>query len=114
MGDKKKLLFLTHHPSPITAFIMRAFIYRAHLWLGIIVAIPVLAWASRGFLYPWPNAVEGGGFQRFVAGGVRATAPEAMKRAREFAGRELPTTALTLLMREGRPVYQAVGGMGAD
>ncbi|MBV9958119.1 MAG: hypothetical protein JO360_06840, partial [Acidobacteria bacterium] len=32
----------------------------------------------------------------------------------EFAGRQLPTTALTLLTREGRPVYQAVGGMGAD
>jgi uncharacterized iron-regulated membrane protein len=26
----------------------------------------------------------------------------------------LPTTALTLLMRDGRPVYQAIGGMGAD
>ena len=37
-----------------------------------------------------------------------------MQRADEFAGRKLPTTALTLLMREGRPVYQAVGGMGAD
>jgi hypothetical protein len=26
----------------------------------------------------------------------------------------LPTTALTLLMSDGRPVYQAIGGMGAD
>jgi len=37
-----------------------------------------------------------------------------LTRASEFAGRKLPTTALTLLMREGRPVYQAVGGLGAD
>jgi uncharacterized iron-regulated membrane protein len=37
-----------------------------------------------------------------------------MSRANQFAGRELPTTALTLLMRGGRPVYQAIGGMGAD
>jgi len=37
-----------------------------------------------------------------------------MRRADAFAGRKLPTTALTLLMRDGRPVYQAVGGMGAD
>jgi uncharacterized iron-regulated membrane protein len=37
-----------------------------------------------------------------------------MARANEFAGRRLPTTALTLLMRDGRPVYQAIGGMGAD
>jgi uncharacterized iron-regulated membrane protein len=41
-------------------------------------------------------------------------APEAMARANSFAGRKLPTTALTLLVRGGRPVYEAVGGMGAD
>jgi len=93
---------------------MRAFIYRAHLWLGIIVAVPVLAWASSGLLYAWPNAVEGGEVQSIDAGRVRVAAPEAMRRANEFAGRVLPTTALTLLMREGRPVYQAIGGMGAD
>lgn len=93
---------------------MRAFIYRAHLWLGIIVAVPVLAWASSGLLYAWPNAVEGGEVQRIDAARVRISAPEAMKRANEFAGRELPLTALTLLMRDGRPVYQAIGGMGAD
>jgi uncharacterized iron-regulated membrane protein len=93
---------------------MRSFIYRVHIWLGIIVAVPVLAWASSGLFYAWPNAVEGGEIQSIETARVRITAPEAMKRANEFAGRELPTTALTLLMREGRPVYQAVGGMGAD
>ena len=93
---------------------MRSFIYRAHLWLGLIVAVPVLAWASSGLLYAWPNAVEGGEIQTIDAARVRITAPEAMKRAGEFAGHELPTTALKLLMREGRPVYQAIGGMGAD
>ena len=93
---------------------MRSFIYRAHTWLGIVVAVPVLAWASSGLLYAWPNAVEGGKVDSIEASRVRVSAPEAMKRANEFAGRELPTTALTLLMRDGRPVYQAVGGMGAD
>jgi uncharacterized iron-regulated membrane protein len=93
---------------------MRSFIYRAHTWLGIIVAVPVLAWASSGLLYAWPNAVEGGKVESIEASRVRVSAPEAMKRANEFAGRELPTTALTLLMSDGRPIYQAVGGMGAD
>lgn len=93
---------------------MRYFIYRAHLWLGIVVAVPVLGWASSGLLYAWPNAVEGGEVQRIDAARVKVSAPEAMRRANEFTGRELPTTALTLLMRDGRPVYQAVGGMGAD
>lgn len=93
---------------------MRALIYRLHIWLGIAVAVPVLAWASSGLLYAWPNAVEGGKVQSIEASRVRLSAPEALLRANEFAGKSLPTTALTLLMREGRPVYQAVGGMGAD
>jgi uncharacterized iron-regulated membrane protein len=93
---------------------MRSLIYRAHLWLGIIVAVPVLAWASSGLLYAWPNAVEGGEVQKIDVSRVRVTPTEALGRANEFAGKQLPTTALTLLMRDGRVVYQAVGGMGAD
>src|SRR2546421_5192896 len=93
---------------------MRKFIYRAHVWLALIVAIPVLAWASSGLLYAWPNAVEGGKVENIRASGVMIAPAKALARANEFAGRELPTTALTLLMRDGRPVYQAVGGMGAD
>ena len=93
---------------------MRKFIYRAHTWLGIVVAIPVLAWASSGGLYAWPNAVEGGKIESIQTSRLRVTPAEAISKAGEFAGRPLPTTALTLLMRDGRPVYQAIGGMGAD
>lgn len=93
---------------------MRSFIYRTHIWLGLIIAVPVLAWASSGLLYAWPNAVDGGKIESIAPGRVQITPAEALQRADEFAGRKLPTTALTLLMREGRPVYQAVGGMGAD
>lgn len=105
--------FMARHSSLVT-FYMRSLIYRLHLWLGIIVAVPVLAWASSGLLYAWPNAVEGGKIERIDAARVRVAPNEAMARASEFAGKQLPTTALTLLMRDGRPVYQAVGGMGAD
>ena len=93
---------------------MQSLIYRIHIWLGLIVAIPVLAWASSGLLYAWPNAVEGGSIENISPGRVILTPAEAMHRANAFAGRNLPTTALTLLMREGRPVYQAIGGMGAE
>ncbi|HEX8633336.1 MAG TPA: PepSY domain-containing protein [Pyrinomonadaceae bacterium] len=93
---------------------MQSFIHRAHMWLGLFVAVPVLAWATSGLLYAWPNAVEGGEVEAIDAGRVRVTANEALERANAFAGRRLPVTALTLLVREGRPVYQAVGGMGAD
>jgi uncharacterized iron-regulated membrane protein len=93
---------------------MRSFIYRAHVWLGLAVAVPVLLWASSGFLYALPGAVEGGQVEAIDAARVRVPPGDAMRRADEFAGRALPLTALTLLMRDGRPVYQAVGGMGAD
>src|SRR5258705_4954915 len=93
---------------------MRSLIYKLHIWLGLIVAIPVLAWASSGLLYAWPTAVEGGKIENIDATRVRVSPSEAMSKANDFAGKKLPTTALTLLMREGRPVYQAIGGMGAD
>lgn len=93
---------------------MRSLIYRTHIWIGLIIAIPVLAWASSGLLYAWPNAVDGGKIESLAPGLVQITPAEALQRADEFAGRKLPTTALTLLMRDGHPVYQAVGGMGAD
>jgi len=103
-------------PNQLIAAIdlVRTLIYKLHLWLGLIVAIPVLAWASSGLLYAWPSAVEGGKIERIDATRVRVLPSEALTKASEFAGRKLPTTALTLLMRDGRPVYQAVGGMGAD
>jgi uncharacterized iron-regulated membrane protein len=93
---------------------MRTSIYKLHTWLGLIIAIPVLAWASSGLLYAWPNTVEGGKMETIDATRVRVAPSESLAKASEFAGRKLPTTALTLLMRDGRPVYQAIGGMGAD
>jgi uncharacterized iron-regulated membrane protein len=93
---------------------MRYFVYRLHIWLGLIVAIPVFAWASSGLLYAWPNAVEGGKIENIDTTRLRIAPSEALTKADEFAGRKLPITALTLLMRDGRPVYQAIGGMGAD
>jgi uncharacterized iron-regulated membrane protein len=93
---------------------MRRLIYQTHIWLGLIVAIPVLAWASSGLLYALPNTVEGGKIENIDATRLRVSPSEAMAKANEFAGKKLPTTALTLLMRDGRPVYQAIGGMGAD
>lgn len=93
---------------------MRPFIYRSHAWLGLIVAIPVLAWASSGLMYAWPNAVEGGKIETIDSTRVRISPSDALLKANEFSGRKLPITALTLLMRDGRPVYQAIGGMGAD
>ena len=93
---------------------MRRFVYQLHLWLGLFVSIPVLAWALSGFLYALPNTVEGGKIETINQNRVKISPNEAIQKAHEFAGKTLPTTALTLLMRDGAPFYQAVGGMGAD
>jgi uncharacterized iron-regulated membrane protein len=65
-------------------------------------------------LYAWPRAVEGGKVEAIDATQIRVSPSDALLKANDFARRKLPTTALTLLMRDGRPVYQAIGGMGAD
>ena len=89
-------------------------IYQLHLFLGILVSIPVLAWAVSGLLYALPNTIEGGVVERIDAARVAVSPAEAIAKANALAGRELPTTALTLLMKDGRPKYQSIGGLGAD
>jgi uncharacterized iron-regulated membrane protein len=93
---------------------MKKLIYQAHLLLGVLVSVPVLAWALSGFLYALPNAVEGGAIEKIDVARIKISPPDAIARANELAGKTLPTTALTLLMKDGRPQYQSVGGLGAD
>lgn len=93
---------------------MRNLILKIHLWLGLFVSVPVLAWAASGFLYALPNTVEGGKVEVIDRTRVKISPNEAIEKANDLEGRELPTTALTLLMRDGAPHYQAIGGMGAD
>lgn len=93
---------------------MNKFIYKAHLILGAIVAVPLLAWALSGFMYSLPNTIEGGVIENIDPLRVKVNPADAMVRANELAGRQLPTTALTLLMKDGRPQYQAIGGLGAE
>ncbi len=93
---------------------MKKIIYQIHLWLGLFVSIPVLAWAFSGFLYALPNTVEGGKVDVIAQERVKISPNEAIAKAHKFAGKTLPTTALTLLMRDGKPFYQAIGGMGMD
>jgi uncharacterized iron-regulated membrane protein len=98
----------------MSPFAMRHYIYKLHLILGLLVSIPVLAWALSGFLYALPNTVEGATVEKIDPTRVAISPADAMIKANELAGRQLPTTALTLLMRDGRPVYQSIGGLGAD
>ncbi len=93
---------------------MKRFVYQLHLLLGVLVSIPLLAWALSGFLYALPNTVEGGTVEKIDAMRVHITPAQAMGKANELSGKTLPTTALTLLMKDGRPQYQSIGGLGAD
>ncbi len=93
---------------------MRKIIYQVHLWLGLFVSIPVLAWAFSGLLYSLPNTVQGGKVDVIAQERVKVSPTDAIAKAHKFAGKTLPTTALTLLMRDGKPYYQAIGGMGME
>ncbi len=93
---------------------MRRIIYQLHLILGVLVSIPVLAWALSGFLYALPNTVEGGTIEKIDAARVKVSPADALAAANDLSGRTLPTTALTLLMKDGQPQYQSIGGMGAE
>ena len=93
---------------------MKRLVYQAHLILGIFVSVPVLAWALSGFLYALPNTVEGGTIEKIDPARVKVTPGDAIGKAYDLAGKTLPVTALTLLMKDGRPQYQLVGGLGAD
>lgn len=93
---------------------MKSIIYQLHLILGMFVSIPVLAWALSGFLYALPNTVEGGTVENIQSNRIKITPAEAIEKANGLAGKTLPVTALTLLMKDGRPQYQSIGGLGAD
>jgi len=94
---------------------MRRLVYQAHLILGIFASIPILAWSLSGLLYVLPGGIEGSSVvEKVNASAVKISPYEAIQKANELAGRELPITALTLLMKDGVPYYQAIGGLGAD
>ncbi len=57
----------------------------------------------KRFLYALPNVVEGGKIETIDQTSVKISPNEAIQKAHEFAGKTLPTTALTLLMRDGKP-----------
>lgn len=93
---------------------MLKLVYRSHLILGLLVSVPLLAWSLSGFLYALPNTIEGGTVEKIDPSKIKITPAEAMLSANQLAMRELPTTALTLLMKDGRPQYQSIGGLGAE
>lgn len=90
---------------------MKGFIYQAHIWLGLIVAVPVLGWSLSGFLYALPDTVEGSRYEAIDQSKVKIGPNEAMEKARAFSGTELPVSALTLQKRNGRVEYQAISGV---
>jgi uncharacterized iron-regulated membrane protein len=90
---------------------MNKFIYLSHLWLGLIVSIPVLAWSFSGFLYSLPDTVEGSKYEAIDQKRVKIDANAAIDKAREFAQTDLPVSALTLQKRNGIVEYQAISGI---
>ncbi len=111
-----KRTYQTHYPLSVIHFsffelIMKGFIYQAHIWLGIFVAIPVLLWSFSGFLYALPDTVEGNKYEAIDQAKVKIGSSEAIEKAIDFAGTELPVSSLTLQMKNGVVEYQAISGV---
>lgn len=90
-------------------------LYRIHLVLGLVVSLPLLAWTTSGLWSALPSEHGGGTTYAAIEGArVRIGPADAIERARAFAGRPLPITALTLEQKDGRLEYQVIGGLDAE
>ncbi len=90
---------------------MNKFIYQSHLWLGLVVSIPVLAWSFSGFLYSLPDTIEGSKYEAIDQTRITVDPNTAIESARKFAGSDLPVSSLTLQKRNGVVEYQAISGI---
>jgi len=78
---------------------------RVHLVLGLLVALPLLAWTSSGLLYSLPNQVQGARYGHIDFAQVRVGPREAAL----LAGK--PLSALTLQFRDGHTEWDAIAGL---
>lgn len=89
---------------------MHKLIYQAHILLGLLVAIPVLAWSLSGFLYALPDTIEGSKYEAIDETRIGIGPTQAIEKARTFAGTNLPVSSLTLQKRNGIVEYLAISG----
>ena len=61
---------------------MKKFVYQMHLILGLLVSVPVLAWAVSGFMYALPDTVEGGTVEKIDSARIHIAPAEAMTAAK--------------------------------
>lgn len=81
---------------------------RVHLVLGLVVALPLLAWASSGLLYALPAPATGGDrYEKIDPSRIRITPADAIART------GAPVSSLMLEQKNGRVVYSAVAGLRA-
>lgn len=78
-------------------------LYRIHLVLGLIVSLPLLGWTTSGLWSALPTTAGGGTVYAAISTDRILISPAAaIERARAFAGKPLPITALTLEQKDGR------------
>ena len=92
----------------------RIWLLRSHLFLGILVSLPVLAWSISGFFLALPpGAVTGEPYQAIEASQVVVSPAEALSLLAKHLKTDPQVTSLGLEQRGGHPRYSAFGQQGA-
>ncbi len=87
---------------------------KLHLFLGLLVGLPLLAWSASGFYLALPpGAVSGEPYQGIEAAKVVLSPAEALEIARKSLGDEAKVTALTLEQRGGKARYSVFSSQGS-
>ena len=87
---------------------------KVHLWLGLVVALPVLAWSVSGFfLAVPPGAVQGEPYSVIEPQQVLLSPIGAMEAVEKHLGKPPELTSITLEQRGKRAVYSVFGKNGA-
>lgn len=92
----------------------KVWLRRLHLWLGLAVSVPVLAWSISGFLLAIPpGVVEGEPYVVIDARRVSISPAEAVEAVDNHLGKRCEPTAITLEQRGKNARYSVFGKQGS-
>lgn len=93
---------------------MKKWVRRLHLWLGLAVSLPVLAWSVSGFFLALPPGSVGGEPYAVIDPGRVNLTPSQVKIAVDrHLGKPSNLTSISLEQRGSKATYSAFGQEGA-
>lgn len=85
-----------------------------HIYLGLAVSLPVLAWSVSGFFLALPpGAISGEPYNVVETHRIKVTAEEALEAVQKFSGQEPKATSIGLEQR-GETIRYSIFGKGGS